>query len=87
MHLDGSLRVETLIELAEKEGLGFNRQTIEETFKDKYLNLEEYLGGFQYTVAVMQNAEVCMHQGMQRDSCYIVFQVLLHVCANTSHQT
>ena len=58
VHLDGSLRVETLIELAEKEGLGFTRQTIEETFKDKYMNLEEYLGGFQYTVAVMQNAEV-----------------------------
>lgn len=50
--------METLIELAEKEGLGFTRQTIEETFKDKYMNLEEYLGGFQYTVAVMQNAEV-----------------------------
>jgi adenosine deaminase len=60
VHLDGSLRVETLIELAEKEGLGFDRQTIEDTFKDKYMNLEEYLGGFQYTVAVMQNAEVLL---------------------------
>jgi adenosine deaminase len=58
VHLDGSLRVETLIELAEKDGLGFDRHTIEETFKDKYTNLEDYLGGFQYTVAVMQSAEV-----------------------------
>lgn len=57
VHLDGSIRLETLIELAEKEGLGFDRQTLEKAFKDKYENLEEYLGGFQYTVAVMQNAE------------------------------
>jgi hypothetical protein len=27
-----------------------------------YLNLEEYLKGFQYTVAVMQNAEVCVSE-------------------------
>ena len=57
VHLDGSIRLETLLELAEKEGLGFDREKIEATFKDKYENLEEYLGGFQYTVAVMQNAE------------------------------
>ena len=58
VHLDGSLRMETLIELARKEGLSFGRSEVQEAFKDRYLNLEEYLKGFQYTVAVMQNAEV-----------------------------
>lgn len=50
--------METLIELAEKEGLGFDRHKLEEAFKDRYKDLEEYLEGFKYTVAVMQNAEV-----------------------------
>jgi hypothetical protein len=54
--------METLIELARKEGLSFGRSEVQEAFKDRYLNLEEYLKGFQYTVAVMQNAEVCVSE-------------------------
>jgi len=59
LHLDGSLRLKTLIELAQEyqvklpsyteEGL---RRTV---FKDKYSSLEEYLAGFAYTTAVMQS--------------------------------
>ena len=61
VHLDGSLRLETLIELAktaridlpshEPEGL---RELV---FKEAYSSLPEYLKGFSYTVAVLQTAE------------------------------
>lgn len=61
VHLDGSLRCSTLIELAragkvelpsyEEDGLK------QHVFKEHYASLPEYLKGFAYTVAVMQNAE------------------------------
>lgn len=61
LHLDGSLRLETLIELsrAAKVELPSNtpgglRETV---FKDRYRNLPEYLEGFRYTVAALQTAE------------------------------
>lgn len=61
LHLDGSLRLDTLIELAKKEKVELPAYTEEglkkAVFKDKYKNLGEYLKGFSYTVAVMQNAE------------------------------
>lgn len=58
VHLDGSVRLETLIELSEKENVpNFDRNRLQEVYKDRYNNLEEYLEGFKYTVAVMQNAE------------------------------
>lgn len=61
LHLDGSLRLSTLIDLAEQEGVKLPAYTEaglrSKVFKDKYKNLGEYLQGFGYTVAVMQRAE------------------------------
>ena len=61
VHLDGSLRLSTLIELAKKEGVALPDYTEkglrQKVFKDKYASLVEYLKGFSYTGAVMQNAE------------------------------
>ncbi|WP_432634069.1 adenosine deaminase family protein [Candidatus Avelusimicrobium sp.] len=60
VHLDGSLRLSTLIELAKKEGVELPAYTEEglreKVFKDKYASLVEYLKGFSYTGAVMRNA-------------------------------
>lgn len=61
VHLDGSLRLATLIELAREHRVelpsyteGGLRETV---FKDRYASLGEYLNGFRYTVAVMHSAE------------------------------
>ena len=60
VHLDGSLRLSTLIELAKKEGVelpSYTEEGLRKTvFKDKYASLVEYLKGFSYTGAVMRNA-------------------------------
>lgn len=61
LHLDGSLRLGSLIEMARTgnialpsyEEAGLN----ELVFKPRYANLGEYLAGFAYTVAVLQSAE------------------------------
>ncbi len=59
VHLDGSIRLETLIELAREYHVELPSYTPgglrEVVFKDKYDSLEEYLSGFSYTVAVLQN--------------------------------
>ena len=61
VHLDGSLRVESLIELARDRGVRLPSMTAEglnETvFKPHYADLPEYLAGFAWTGAVMQDAE------------------------------
>ena len=58
LHLDGSLRIGTLIELAkefEVELPSYTEEGLRElVFKDRYQNLGEYLTGFQYTVGVLQ---------------------------------
>ena len=61
VHLDGSLRLSTLIELAREHRVempsyteGGLRETV---FKDRYASLGEYLKGFQYTVAALQTTE------------------------------
>lgn len=60
VHLDGSLRLETLIELARAQGVDLPAYTPEglraEVFKDSYSDLNEYLRGFAYTCKVMQDA-------------------------------
>lgn len=61
VHLDGSLRLSTLIDLARKHKIelpsfteeGMNRLV----FKDSYAHLNEYLEGFTWTLKVMQDAE------------------------------
>lgn len=61
IHLDGSLRLKTLIELARSQKVKLPSYTEEGlkklVFKDNYKNLEEYLLGFKYTCGVMCNAE------------------------------
>ncbi|MEN7973579.1 MAG: adenosine deaminase family protein [Verrucomicrobiota bacterium] len=61
LHLDGSLRLPSLIEMAKAQQIDL--PSYEETglnelvFKERYVNLGEYLAGFAYTVGVLQNME------------------------------
>lgn len=61
VHLDGSLRIPTLIELAKTGKVKLPSYTEDglrqKVFKDFYKDLPDYLAGFGYTCAVMQNAE------------------------------
>lgn len=61
VHLDGSLRLSTLIELAKERNIELPSYTtdglMETVFKERYASLEEYLRGFRYTTAVMQDPE------------------------------
>jgi adenosine deaminase len=61
VHLDGSLRIPTLIDLAKSRGIelpSFEEAGLRElVFKDSYADLNEYLSGFQWTTAVLQDAE------------------------------
>ncbi len=61
LHLDGSLRLSTLIELAQKQNVKLPSYDEEElkklVFKSHYNDLGEYLQGFGYTTAIMQDPE------------------------------
>lgn len=61
LHLDGSLRIETLIELAKGAKVPLPSDTPEGlqalVFKEKYKDLMDYLQGFGLTCAVMQTPE------------------------------
>lgn len=61
VHLDGSLRLQTLIELARERRIALpsNSQAglLQTVFKRAYRNLPEYLKGFEFTVACLQDAE------------------------------
>ncbi|MBR6201185.1 MAG: adenosine deaminase family protein [Spirochaetales bacterium] len=61
VHLDGSLRVGTLIELAKEQGMelpSYSEDGLNDTvFKSHYNSLDEYLQGFGYTCAVMQTPD------------------------------
>ncbi|HEY9594515.1 MAG TPA: hypothetical protein VHE79_08555 [Spirochaetia bacterium] len=61
VHLDGSLRLSTLIELARERKIALPSETEEGmnrlVFKDSYANLNEYLQGFTWALKVMQDAE------------------------------
>jgi adenosine deaminase len=61
VHLDGSLRLATLIELAKERKVrlpSFTEEGLRElVFKPSYKNLEEYLVGFAWTGQVMQDAQ------------------------------
>ena len=61
VHLDGSLRLDTLIDIAKQENIELPSYTVEGMneliFKDYYQNLEEYLKTFGYSCAVMQKPE------------------------------
>jgi adenosine deaminase len=59
VHLDGSLRLSTVIELAKEQKLKLPSYTEEGmrdlVFKDRYKDLPDYLQGFHYTCSVMQD--------------------------------
>jgi adenosine deaminase len=68
VHLDGSLRLSTLIELARSKQVPLPSETEEGmrelVFRPHYRNLEEYLQGFRYTVDVLDDAE-----SLERAAC------------------
>lgn len=61
VHLDGSLRLKSLIELAKTCKVSLPSNTEEGlqklVFKERYADLGEYLQGFAYTCAVMRDSE------------------------------
>lgn len=61
VHLDGSLRLDTLIELARDARLELPSQTpeglLELVFKERYDDLEDYLRAFSYTSPALCSAE------------------------------
>jgi adenosine deaminase len=61
LHLDGSLRLPSLIEMAKERNVTLPSETEEGlnelVFRDSYASLAEYLHGFQYTCAVLKDPE------------------------------
>jgi adenosine deaminase len=61
LHLDGSLRIPTLIEMAKRDKIkmpSYTEEGLRElVFKSSYANLGEYLHGFQYTCSALRNLE------------------------------
>ncbi len=61
VHLDGSLRLPTLVELARERRIPLPSETpeglTELVFRPKYASLNQYLEGFHYTTAVLQDGE------------------------------
>ncbi len=61
LHLDGSLRLATLIELAKKDQVqlpSYTQAGLKElVFKETYKDLGEYLHGFMYTCEILRNLE------------------------------
>jgi adenosine deaminase len=61
VHLDGSLRLATLIDLARERRVALPSETEDglrrQVFRERYHDLAEYLEGFQYAVAVLQDKE------------------------------
>ena len=61
VHLDGSIRIPTLIELAFDQGVALPSTSEdglrELVFKESYSSLVEYLAGFEYTVAALQSRD------------------------------
>jgi adenosine deaminase len=68
VHLDGSLRLRTLVELARQERVELPSHSEEglraTVFKSRYAGLPEYLQGFAYTCAVLQRPE-----NLERAAC------------------
>ncbi|MDD8012991.1 MAG: adenosine deaminase family protein [Acidobacteriota bacterium] len=69
LHLDGSLRLSTLIELAREQKVtlpAYNEAGLRRlVFKSHYADLPEYLQGFAYTTAVLQTPEALERVGYE----------------------
>lgn len=61
LHLDGSLRLDSLIEMAKRSKVSLPSDSVaglkELVFKERYQNLGEYLHCFQYTCAVLRDPQ------------------------------
>lgn len=61
VHMDGSLRLSTLVELARQQNVtlpSFSEEGLHTlVFKDNYNSLDEYLKGFAYTCSVLRDKE------------------------------
>ncbi len=61
LHLDGSINLTTIIDIAKQDGIKLPSYSVEGLnsllFKDQYESLEEYLTTFGYSCAVMQKPE------------------------------
>ena len=68
-HLDGSVRVQTLIDLCREQDLPLPAYTVEELnevlFKDEYNSLEEYLECFGYVTAALRTADALERAGYE----------------------
>src|SRR5882672_3223381 len=61
-HLDGSLRLETMLELADQQGVRLPANTVDGLAKamkigQRHGSLEEYLKGFEITLSVLQTED------------------------------
>lgn len=69
LHLDGSLRLSTLIELAREHGIKLPAYDEKELrglmFKKKYLGLPDYLRGFVHAAAVLQTGSALERVGYE----------------------
>ena len=82
VHLDGSLRLTTLIELARRAKIALPSETPEGlqtlVFRSHYANLEEYLEGFNYTVAAL-----CDGEALERAAFELAEDCQARVCATS----
>ncbi len=98
VHLDGSLRLSTLIELAREQGLELPSWTeeglCELVFKPTYESLTDYLRGFAYTCGVLADAEALERvayefawDNLKENVCYVEvrFAPQLHMGAGLSY--
>jgi len=69
LHLDGSMRLPTLIELAKEHGVklpAYDEKGLRRlVFKDKYAGLTDYLKGFSVATAVLQTASALERAGYE----------------------
>ena len=84
LHLDGSLRLKTLIELSREAKLklpSYSEAGLRKlVFKDTYKDLPEYLHGFMYTCAVLQDLDNLSRVSQERlDSAQKKVEQLLGV--------
>jgi adenosine deaminase len=93
LHIDGSLRLPTLIELARAGDVklpSFDPEGLKAAvFKSSYASLREYLRGFQYTLAVLRTpenlervavelAEDCLAEGVRYIEVRFAPHLLIH---------
>ena len=74
-HLDGSMRLETLVDLAKEQGIPLPSDDLDElrksVFKECYTDLNDYLVPFQYFSAVLRNAHALERVAFEfAEDCY-----------------